>query len=425
MNHRKFLNSLFEVAVAKAQPKECIPPFLNQRQFTGRTIVFGAGKASANMAQVVEKHFSGNIEGLVVTRYNHSVPCMNIDVLEAGHPVPDRNGMIAASRMLKIASGLKENDKVICLISGGGSSLLSLPAPGISLEHKQKITSGLLKSGATIHEINSVRKHLSAIKGGRLGIACYPAKLITLAISDVSGDDLGVIASGPTVEDLTTFDDAINVLKKYKITKPIQVLDYLENATDETPKPGDRKLKNVENFLIATAKQSLDAAAKFAEEAGVIPLILSDRVEGEAREVAKEQVLQALEIQKQVKSDSKSVVLLSGGETCVTVRGGGLGGPNTEYMLSMLVELRGQDGIWAISCDTDGIDGTGNNAGAFIGPESFKLSDSLGLNPEKFLANNDSYNFFSKIGALVSPGPTLTNVNDFRAILIMPSGQNQ
>ena len=425
MNPEKFLYTLFKVAISVAQPKECIPPFLTKNKFTGRTIVFGVGKASANMAQVVEKHLSGNIEGLIVTRYNHSVPCMKIDVFEAGHPVPDSNGMIAASRMLKIASGLKKNDTVLCLISGGGSSLLSLPAAGICLEHKQEITSELLKSGATIHEINTVRKHLSAIKGGRLAIACYPAKLITLLISDVSGDDIGVIASGPTVGDVSTFSDAINVLKKYKITKPKTVLEYLKNAKDETPKPGDRRLENVENFLIATSKQSLEAAAKSAKKTGIIPLILSDRIQGESREVAIAHSLKALEIQKQGQYGNKSVVLLSGGETCVTVKGCGMGGPNTEYMLALLIELRGQTGIWAIACDTDGIDGTGDNAGAIIGPDSFKISESLGLNPAKFLEKNDSYNFFSKIGGLVSPGPTLTNVNDFRAILIMPIEKNQ
>ena len=423
MNHKKFLNSLFKVAVAKAQPKECMPPYLHKKQFLGRTIVFGAGKASANMAQIVEKNLSIDLEGLVVTRYEHSVPCKKIDVIEAGHPVPDKNGMHAASRMLKIASGLKEEDTVLCLISGGGSSLLTLPAPGISLQQKQYITSEILKSGATIHEFNSVRKHLSAIKGGRLAIACYPAKIITLTISDVSGDDIGVIASGPTVEDETTFEDALNVLKKYKITNHKSVFNHLKNAKNETPKPGDVRLKNVENILIATSQQSLETAAKFAKEEGIIPLILSDRIEGEAREVAKEHALQAKKIQNQRRSLSEPIVLLSGGETCVTVKGSGLGGANTEYMLSLLIELRGQEGIWAIACDTDGIDGTGDNAGALITPDSFKISNSLGLNPESFLANNNSYNFFSKIGGLVSPGPTLTNVNDFRAILIMPLEQ--
>ena len=421
MKHRKFLNTLFEVAVSIAQPKECLPRFIAKKRFSGRTIVFGAGKASANMAQVVEQNLIGDIEGLVVTRYNHSVPCMKIDVFEAGHPVPDRNGMIAASRMIKIASELKEDDTVLCLISGGGSSLLSLPAPGISLEQKQKITSDLLKSGATIHDINSVRMHLSAIKGGRLAIACHPAKIITFAISDVSGDDMGVIASGPTFGDMSTFADAINVLKKYKITNPKSVIEYLKNAKDETPKPGDARLKNVENILIATSKQSLEAASKFAEKSGIKPIIMNDSVEGESREVAKEHALQALEIQKKIQSCSNPIVLLSGGETCVTVKGVGLGGPNTEYMLSLLIELRGQAGIWALACDTDGIDGTGDSAGAFIGPESFKIADSLGLNPSNFLEQNDSYTFFSKIGGLVNPGPTLTNVNDFRAILILPN----
>tara|TARA_Y100001970_G_scaffold290591_1_gene424897 strand:+ start:1415 stop:2683 length:1269 start_codon:yes stop_codon:yes gene_type:complete len=420
LNPRKFLNSLFEIAVEKALPRECIPPFLPKSKIHGRMVVFGAGKASASMAEVVEQNYSANMEGLVVTRYGHSVPCNKIEIIEAGHPIPDNNGMLGASKMLKLASELKEEDMVICLISGGGSSLLSLPAPGLNLRHKQKITSDLLRSGATIHEINVIRKHLSSIKGGRLAIACYPAKIITLAISDVSGDDMGVIASGPTYEDSSTFADALKILQKYKITNPKSVLDYLKNATDETPKPGDYRLENVENYLVATSKNSLEASAKFAEQSEVIPLILSDRVEGESREVGRIHALKAIDLQKKLRSHSKPLVLLSGGETCVTVKGSGLGGPNTEYLLSMLIELKGQAGISAIACDTDGIDGLGDNAGAFISPDSLTISESLGLNPLNFLTNNDSYNFFSKLRSLISPGPTLTNVSDFRAILITP-----
>ena len=420
MNHSIFLNSLFEVAVAKAQPKQCIPQFLPETRNTGRRVVFGAGKASAAMAQVVEQYLTGVLEGLIVTRYGHAVPCQQIEIVEAGHPVPDNNGMEAASRMLEIAAGLTPSDLVLCLISGGGSSLLSLPAHGLSLEDKQEITTVLLKCGATIHEINCVRKHLSVIKGGRLAAACAPAKLVTLAISDVVGDDLAVIASGPTVADPTTYADALAVLKKYNISKPFSVLKHLEKAADETPKPGDLRLKNVENHLIATPQQSLEAAAQVVRESGMTPVILGDSIEGEAREAAKEHAAIARQIQKNGQPVSAPAVLLSGGETSVTVRGSGAGGPNTEFMLSLLLELQGQAGIWAIACDTDGIDGTEENAGAVIAPESFERSENLGLNPSSFLANNDSYNFFSVLGNLISPGPTLTNVNDFRAILVMP-----
>ncbi len=425
MNPRKFLNALFDVALKKAHPKVCLPPYLAKNKFCGRTFVFGAGKAAAAMAQIVEYELSGKIEGLVVTRYNYTVPCINIEVIEAGHPIPDNNGMLAASKMLKIAYGLQEKDTVLFLISGGGSSLLSLPAEGLSLKDKKEITSELLNSGATIHEINIVRKHISAIKGGRLALACYPAKVITLAISDVVGDDLGIIASGPTIEDPSTFLDAKNILNKYKISKPKSVLDYIINARNETPKPGDYRLKNVENILIASAKQSLEASAKFAEEFGIEPLILSDSVQGESRVIGKNHAILAKNFQKKMAKNSKPLVILSGGETCVTVKGNGVGGPNTEYLLSMLIELRKHKGIWAIACDTDGIDGFGDNAGAFIGPDSLEISKSFGLNPKKFLSKNDSYNFFLKIQSLISPGPTLTNVNDFRAILIFPKGKQK
>ena len=421
MDPRKFLNSLFEIAVAKAQPGQCVPPFLSKLDFTERTVVFGAGKASAAMAQAVEQHTSAALEGLVITRYGHAVECQQIKIVEAGHPVPDQQGMRAAASMLEIASGLTEKDSVLCLISGGGSSLLSLPAPGLSLEDKQGVTSKLLKCGATIHEINCIRKHLSAIKGGRLAVACSPAPLLTLAISDVPGDDLSVIASGPTVADPSTFEDALKILTKYDISEPKSVLKHLENAADETPKPGDSRLQNVENHLIATPKQSLRAAAQAVSEAGMTPLMLGDSLEGESRDAGKMHSETALQIQKNGNPVSPPAVILSGGETSVTVKGSGRGGPNTEFMLALLQELRGQDGIWAIACDTDGIDGTEDNAGAFISPESFKKSEELGLDPSCFLSNNDSYSFFHELGDLVSPGPTMTNVNDFRAVLVLPA----
>tara|TARA_B100000945_G_scaffold65638_1_gene49067 strand:+ start:7029 stop:8294 length:1266 start_codon:yes stop_codon:yes gene_type:complete len=420
MNPQKFLNSLFEIAVAKAQPVECIPPYLSKLDFTERTVVFGAGKASAAMAQTVERNTSANLEGLVITRYGHAVECQQIKIVEAGHPIPDREGMRATESILKTASRLTEKDSVLCLISGGGSSLLSLPAKGLSLEDKKGVTSKLLKCGATIHEINCVRKHLSAIKGGRLAVACSPANLLTLTISDVPGDDLSIIASGPTVPDPSTFRDALKILAKYNISEPNSVLKYLKNADDETPKPGDSRLQNVENYLIATPKQSLHAASQAVIEAGIKPLILGDNLEGESRDVGKIHAEKAIQIQKYGNPISPPVVILSGGETSVTVKGSGRGGPNTEFTLSLLQELRGQDGVWAIACDTDGIDGTEDNAGAFISPESFKKSQKLGLDPSDYISNNDSYSFFHKLGGLVSTGPTMTNVNDFRALLVLP-----
>ena len=420
MDPRKFLNSLFEIAVAKAQPGRCVPPFLSKLDLKDRIVVFGAGKASAAMAQAVEQHTSAALEGLVITRYGHAVECQQIEIVEAGHPVPDQQGMRAAASMLEIASGLTEKDSALCLISGGGSSLLSLPAQGLSLENKQVITNKLLKCGATIHEINCIRKHLSAIKGGRLAVACSPASLLTLTISDVPGDDLSVIASGPTVADPSTFEDALKILTKYDISEPKSVLKHLENAVDETPKPGNSLLQNVENHLIATPKQSLRAAAQAVTDAGMTPLILGDNLEGESRVASKMHSETALQIQKNGTPVSPPAVILSGGETSVNVKGSGRGGPNTEFMLSLLKDLRGRDGIWAIACDTDGIDGTEENAGAFISPESFKKSEEIGLDPTGFLSNNDSYSFFHELGDLVSPGPTMTNVNDFRAILVLP-----
>ena len=420
MDPHKFLNALFEIAVAKAQPGECVPQYLSKLDFTERTLVFGAGKASAAMAQAVEQYTSATLEGLVITRYGYAVECKQIKIVEAGHPLPDKQGMRAAASILKTASGLTEKDSVLCLISGGGSSLLSLPAPGLSLEDKKEITSKLLKCGATIHEINCVRKHLSAIKGGRLALACSPAHLLTLTISDVPFDDLSIIASGPTVADPSTFEDALKILSKHDISEPKSVLKHLENADDETPKPGDYRLQNIENYLIATPKQSLQAASRAVSEAGIKPLILGENLEGESRDLGKIHAEKALQIQKNGDPLSPPVVILSGGETSVTVKGSGRGGPNTEFTLSLLQELRGQDGIWAIACDTDGIDGTEDNAGAFISPESFKKSKKLGLDPSDYLSNNDSYSFFHELGDLVSPGPTMTNVNDFRAILVLP-----
>ncbi|MBC8260125.1 MAG: glycerate kinase [SAR324 cluster bacterium] len=420
MDPESFLKLLFETAVAKAQPAQCLPPFLEKIiRPSGRTVVFGAGKASAAMAQVAERHLAWPLEGLVVTRYGHAVPCQQLEIVEAGHPVPDQNGVTAAARMLETAAGLNRNDLALCLISGGGSSLLSLPAPGLSLPDKQCVTTLLLKSGATIHEMNCVRKHLSAIKGGKLAAETAPAKLLMFAISDVVGDDLAVIASGPTVADSSTFEDALEILLKYNIQEPLSVLQHLQKAESETLKVQDQFLKNVENYLIATPMQSLEAAAQVVSAAGMKAQILGDNIEGESGKVAQEQAAIALAVQQQLSSDSKPTVLLSGGETSVKVSGSGRGGPNTEFLLTLMQELQGRAGIWALACDTDGIDGTEDNAGALITPQSFIKASNLGLEPAVFLADNDAYSFFEALGDLVSPGPTMTNVNDFRAILVM------
>ncbi|MDP7630346.1 MAG: glycerate kinase, partial [SAR324 cluster bacterium] len=330
-----FLHSLFETAVASTQPAQCVPPNLPEPP-KGRTLVIGAGKASAAMARAVEQHWPGDLEGLVLTRYGHAVPCERIEIVEAAHPVPDEAGRQAAERMLELVQGLTADDLVLCLISGGGSALLALPAPGLTLEDKQSVNRELLRSGATIHEMNCVRKHLSTIKGGRLAAACHPARVLTLVISDVPGDELSVIASGPTVPDPSTFDEARAVLEKYAIAVPEAVRVHLEQSGDETPKPGDLRLSNAEAKLIAVPQQMLEAVAAQVREAGFTPLILSDRMEGETREVAKVHAAIARQIQTHQQPVVPPAVILSGGETTVTVRGSGKGGCNSEFVLALL-----------------------------------------------------------------------------------------
>jgi hydroxypyruvate reductase len=351
---------------------------------------------------------------LVITRYGHGVPCRAIEVIEAGHPVPDEAGVAAAEAMLAAVRGLGENDLVLAVISGGGSSLLALPAPGVALADKQMITRALLKSGAPISEINCVRKHLSAVKGGRLALAAAPARIVSLIISDVPGDDPATIASGPTVPDPTTRQDAMAFLEKRRIEMPRAVRLWLENPASETPKPGDSALARVDNRIVATARDALDAAARIAEEDGFEVINLGDRIEGEAREVARTHAELALRHAR----EGRRCVVLSGGETTVTVRGRGRGGRNAEYLLALAVALEGTAGIWAIACDTDGIDGTETNAGAVIGPDTLARGKSLGVDAPAMLAENDAYGFFEKLGDLVETGPTRTNVNDFRAILV-------
>ena len=415
-----FLHSLFETAVASTQPAQCVPPNLPEPP-KGRTLVIGAGKASAAMARAVEQHWPGDLEGLVLTRYGHAVPCERIEIVEAAHPVPDEAGRQAAERMLELVQGLAADDLVLCLISGGGSALLALPAPGLTLEDKQSVNRELLRSGATIHEMNCVRKHLSTIKGGRLAAACHPARVLTLAISDVPGDELSVIASGPTVPDPSTFAEAQAVLEKYTITVSEAVRTHLEQAEDETPKPGDLRLVNTETKLIATPQQMLESVAEQVRKAGLTPLILSDRIEGETRDVAKVHAAIARQIQTHQQPVTPPAVILSGGETTVTVRGKGKGGRNSEFALALLDDLRGLPGIAALACDTDGIDGSEDNAGAILTPETFSQAETLDLSPAEFLSRNDAYSFFQQVNGLVVSGPSLTNVNDLRAILVEPA----
>jgi hydroxypyruvate reductase len=413
----QLLREMFEAAIARAMPAKCLPPFLPKSP-KGRTIVVGAGKAAATMAQAVEDNWPGELSGLVVTRYGHHAPCKRIQVVEAAHPVPDLAGREAAEKILRMVQGLTRDDLVLCLISGGGSALLSLPAPGLTLQDKQAINRALLRSGANIAEMNCVRKHLSAIKGGRLAAACHPAKVVTLTISDVPGDDPAVIASGPTVPDPTTFADARAILAKYGIEEPRSVVEHLRAAEDETPKPGDPRLAGVETHLIAAPQQSLEAAAQVARAAGVTPVILGDSLEGEAREVALVHAGIARQVVRHGQPAQAPCVLLSGGETTVTVRGKGRGGRNVEFLLALGVALAGEPGVYALAGDTDGVDGTEHNAGALLTPDTLARAAAAGVDAQSRLADNDGYTFFSALGDLVKTGPTLTNVNDFRAILV-------
>lgn len=417
---RDFLQALFQAAIAAAQPAHCVPPHL-PRPPRGRCIVIGAGKASAAMAQSVEAHWPGPLSGLVVTRYGHGVPCRHIEIVEAAHPVPDEAGLLAAHRMLDLVSGLTADDLVLCLISGGGSALLPLPLPGLTLADKQAVSRALLRSGATISEMNCVRRHLSAIKGGRLAAACHPAKVVTLLISDVPGDPPCDIASGPTVGDPTTCEDARAILRRYGIVVPEAVEALLDTQAAESIKPDDPRLAGCETRIIATPQQSLEAAAAVALAAGVQPHILSDSIEGEARHVG--QVLAALarQVARHGMPFTPPCVLLSGGETTVTVRGEGRGGRNVEFLLSLGVALNGLPGVHALAGDTDGVDGQEEIAGAYLAPDSLQRAWAAGIRPRDSLDRNDAHGFFGALGDAIVTGPTLTNVNDFRAILITSS----
>jgi glycerate 2-kinase len=420
MSEQVLLREMFAAAVEAAAAKTCVPPHLPAPP-CGRTIVIGAGKAAAAMALAVEDHWPADrpMSGLVITRYGHGVRCLpRIDVVEASHPGPDEAGERAAARILGMVQGLAADDLVLCLISGGGSALLALPAPGITLADKQAVNRALLRSGANIHEMNCVRKHLSAIKGGRLAAAAAPARLHTLVISDVPGDDPSVIASGPTVPDATTRRDARVVLARYGIAAPPAVQAHLLDPVAETPKPGDAAFRHTQTHVIASPQASLEAAATVARQAGYTPMILGDAIEGEAVEVARVMAGIAKQCALHGQPAPPPCALISGGETTVTVRGQGRGGRNAEFLLGLAVALDGHAGIHAIACDTDGIDGTEDNAGALLAPDTLARAKALGIDGRERLADNDGYSFFSALGDLVVSGPTLTNVNDFRAILI-------
>jgi glycerate 2-kinase len=428
---RAFLEHLYRAAVRRALPLHTTAPFL-PRPPKGRTLVLGAGKAGGAMAQAVEALWPADapISGLVVTRYHHTPPRpaglpQRIEVVEAAHPVPDAAGLKAAERILALAQGLTPDDLVLCLISGGGSALLTLPAEGLSLEDKQRINRELLDSGANITEMNCVRKHLSRIKGGRLAAACAPAQVVTLTISDVPGDDPSVIASGPTVPDASSCADAVAILQRYAIEVPGAIMSLLEQGALETPKPTDAVFQGQQVHMIATPRQSLEVAAAAARDAGLDAHILSDEMEGESREVGKVHAALARAVALRGQPFGRPCVILSGGETTVTVRKQpegtprGRGGRAGEFCLGLAEALQGQANVWALAADTDGIDGVEDNAGAFVAPDTLQRAQAQGMKIASYLARNDAYGYFQPLGDLVVTGPTHTNVNDFRALLVL------
>jgi hydroxypyruvate reductase len=435
---REFLQQLYQAAVQRALPLHNTAACLPQppsAQSGGRTIVIGAGKAGGSMAQAVEALWPADapLSGLVVTRYHHIPPRpqglpVRIEVVEAAHPVPDAAGLAAAERILAMVQGLNANDLVLCLISGGGSALLTLPADGLTLADKQRINQALLSSGANIAEMNCVRKHLSRIKGGRLAAACAPARVVTLTISDVPGDDPSIIASGPTVPDASTCADAMAILQRYAIEVPPALHAALESGSMETPKPGDAIFTGHEVHMIATPQQSLQAAAEAARAAGLKAYILSDEIEGESREVGKVHAALARAVAHKDQPFEKPCVILSGGETTVTMRPQpagadksqrGRGGRAGEFCMGLALALQGQSGVYALAADTDGIDGIEDNAGAYVAPDTLFRARAHGMKIDQYLDRNDAYGYFKPLGDLVITGPTHTNVNDFRAILVL------
>lgn len=426
-----FLLDLYRVAVQRAQPLHSMGQHLPPPP-KGRTVVLGAGKAGGSMCQALEALWpqEAPLSGLVVTRYHHIPPrpeglAQRIELVEAAHPVPDAAGLLAAERMLALTQGLTEDDLVLCLISGGGSALLTLPAEGLDLAEKQRINQALLESGAAIGEMNCVRKHLSRIKGGRLAAACHPARVVTLTISDVPGDDPSIIASGPTVADASTCADALAILQRYQIAVPDAVRAALQAGALETPKPGDARFAGHRVHLIATPQQSLQAAARAAQAAGIAAHILSEEIEGESREVGKVHAALARAVARRDEPFARPCVILSGGETTVTIRprqpgaAKGRGGRAGEFCLGLAQALQGQEGVWALAADTDGIDGVEDNAGARVAPDTLARAAQNGQRIGDHLDRNDAYGFFEPLGDLVFTGPTNTNVNDFRAILVL------
>lgn len=422
MDPRQLLVDSFHAAVAAADPLKIVPAHLPAPP-RGRTVVIGAGKAAASMAFAVESRWPADapLQGVVITRYGHGLPTKRIRVVEAGHPVPDEQGEVAAREILALAQGLGEDDLLLALVSGGGSALLSLPVEGISMADLKAVTKQLLASGAPIQDMNTVRKHLSAIQGGRLA-AATSARVLALVISDVTGDDPTHIASGPCCPDPTTYADASEILGRFGVSPPSSIAarlaDGMAGRVAETPKPGDPIFARVENRVIATAHASLMAAAALFQARGITPVVMGDSVTGESREVAKVFAAFARQIRLHGQPVRPPVALISGGETTVTLRGKGRGGRCSEFLLSLAVELEGLEGTWGLACDTDGIDGSEDNAGAVMGPDALATAAAKGLSGKRMLAGNDGYGFFEALGGLVTTGPTRTNVNDYRVVLV-------
>jgi hydroxypyruvate reductase len=422
MTPKELLLESFRAAVAAADPLKILPAHLPPPP-AGRTLVLGAGKAAASMALAVEQHWPGSapLDGLVITRYRHGLLTNRVKVVEAGHPIPDESGEKAAREILRLAKSLAPDDLLLALVSGGGSALLSLPVDGITMDELKATTKELLRCGAPIQDMNTVRKHLSAIQGGRLA-AATKARVLALVVSDVTGDDPTHIASGPCAPDPSTYQDALDVIARYSVKAPKNVVDFLERGTrgeiPESPKPGDKVFARVENRVIATAQQSLQAAARYFAGEGITPAILGDSVTGEASEVAKVYGALARQVRRHGEPFKPPVALISGGECTVAVRGRGRGGRCGEFLLALGLDLAGLDGVHALAADTDGIDGSEDNAGAYLAPDSLARAESTGLSAKRLVANNDSYSFFSVLGDLVVTGPTRTNVNDYRVILV-------
>ena len=414
---RAFLESLFSVAVSAADPDKVLAANLPEKP-KGRTVVIGAGKGAAQMAQAFEKLWEGPLEGVVVTRYGYGAPCERIEVLEASHPLPDENGLKASRRLLDAVSGLGPDDLVVALVCGGGSALLPLPAEGLTLEDEIEVNRALLASGAPISAMNALRKQISQIKGGRLAAAAYPAKVVSLVVSDIPGDDPALVASGPTIPDASTRADALKIVERYRLDLPPRVRALLATGQSLPPAPDDERFASNEVRLVASAAVSLDAAAELAQRAGIGAVVLSDAIEGEASEVGRVHAAIAREVASRNRPFRKPVVILSGGETTVTLRGKGRGGRNSEFLLSLSMAIDGACAITALAADTDGIDGSEDNAGAFADGRTVARLSAMGQDAAALLGANDSWSAFSALGDLFRPGPTGTNVNDFRAILI-------